>query len=91
MRELRGYRYWLKKLFLWKVEGHTMIVMRSNTPCSSAEDQLLEIKKIVERELKVKIDFQKLEDGLKIGLVIPSIDPDKCTDVWLRIGQIIGG
>jgi hypothetical protein len=91
MRELRGYRYWLKKLFLWKVEGHTMIAMRSNTPCPFSEDQLLEIKKIVERELKVKIDFQKLEDGLKIGLVIPSIDPDKCTDVWLRIGQIIGG
>jgi len=90
MRESRGYKYWMKKLFLWKVEGHTTIYMHSDTLYSSVENQLPEVKKAVEKECNIRTRFFKSKDRyLGMFLEIPSTDPDKCMDILLEVGDIL--
>jgi hypothetical protein len=90
MRERRGFKYKLKKLFLWRVEGDTEIYMYATDPHLSVRDQLSEFKRDVEEKFKVKVDFLELENGqLVMSLKIPSVDAEKCTEIWQGMGGIL--
>ncbi|RSN74564.1 hypothetical protein [Candidatus Methanodesulfokora washburnensis] len=82
MKESRGFRYRLKKLFLWKVEGYTTIYMTPDELYPSAESKLPEFKEAMERELKIKVNFWKARNGsLVVSLEIPSVDPEECMSI----------
>ena len=95
MRERTGFKYKLKKLFLWRVEGDTEIYMYATDPHSPFVDQLPEFKRDVEEKFeekfKVKVSFLVLKNGqLVMSLKIPSVDAEECTEIWQRMEVLLG-
>jgi hypothetical protein len=62
MEELGGFRYRLKKLLLWRVDGYTKILLSSYGTCQATDEQLSKFKERVERELRVRVNFSRFEN-----------------------------
>jgi len=93
MEELKGFRYRLKKLFLWKLEGYSRIYMSFYDAGRTTDEQLYKFKELVERELGVRVSFFRAKDIrakdiLTMVLEIPSIDPDECIELLEKLTRL---
>jgi hypothetical protein len=87
IEELRGFRYKLKKLLLWRVDGHTKILLGSYGALT--DEQLSRFKDVAERELGVGVSFSRPhEDYVTMAVEIPSVDPDKCIKILKELERL---
>jgi hypothetical protein len=88
MSEQRGFRYKLKKLLLWRVDGYTKVLLCSYEARLATDEQLSRFKDVAKRELGVGVSFSRQGDIVAMTVEIRSVDPDKCVKILEELERL---